>query len=71
MTAFAKFPKYWLKFIRYSTLKSSSFMSCKNLIENLYVPVVFISLDRESEQNVYSGKFSNVNYEFNVTNVKN
>ena len=40
MTAFARFPKYWLSLIRYSTLKSLSFMFCKNLIETSYAFVV-------------------------------
>ena len=40
MTAFARFPKYWLSLIRYSTLKSSSFMFNQNLIETSYAPVV-------------------------------
>ena len=40
MSAFARFPKYWLSLIRYSTLKSSSFMFNQNLIETSYAPVV-------------------------------
>ena len=36
----AKFPKYLLSLNSYSTLKSSWFMFCQNLIEILYVPVV-------------------------------
>ena len=40
MTAFARFPKYWLSLITYSTLKSSSFMFNQNLIETSYAPVV-------------------------------
>ena len=35
MTAFAMFKKYWLSLVRYSTLKSPSFMLCQNLIEPL------------------------------------
>ena len=35
MTAFAKFPKYWLNLFRYSTLKSPLFMLCQHLIETL------------------------------------
>ena len=35
MTAFAMLKKYWLSLIRYSTLKSPSFMLCQNLIEPL------------------------------------
>ena len=40
MSAFARFPKYWLSLIRYSTLKSSPFMFNQNLIETSYAPVV-------------------------------
>ena len=40
MTAFARFPKYWLSLIRYSTLESSLFMSNQHLIETSYSPVV-------------------------------
>ena len=40
MTAFARFPKYWLSLIRYSTLKSFLFMFNQSLIENSCVPVV-------------------------------
>ena len=40
MTAFARFPKYWLSLIRYSTSKSFSFMFNQNLIETAYAPVV-------------------------------
>ena len=44
MTAFARFSKYWLNLIRYSTLKSSSYMFSQNLIETLYAPVaIYIS----------------------------
>ena len=32
--------KYWLRIIRYSILKSSSFMFCQNLIKTLYVLIV-------------------------------
>ena len=40
MTAFARFLKYWLSLIRYSTLKSSLFMFNQILIETSYAPVV-------------------------------
>ena len=40
MTAFARFPEYWLSLIRYSTSKSSSFMFNQNLIKTSYAPVV-------------------------------
>ena len=33
MTASARFLKYWLSLMRYSTLKSSSFIFAKDLIE--------------------------------------
>ena len=42
-----KFPKDWLSLMRYSNLKSFSFMFQQNLIETLYVPVVFIVPDRK------------------------
>ena len=35
MTAFARFLKYWLSLLSYSTLKSTSFMLCQNLTETL------------------------------------
>ena len=35
MTAFAMLQKYWLSLVRYSTLKSPSFMLCQHLIETL------------------------------------
>ena len=35
MTGFVRFHKYWLSLVRYSTLKSPSFMLCQNLIETL------------------------------------
>ena len=35
MTAFARFPKYWLNLLRYSALKSPSFMLSQNLNETL------------------------------------
>ena len=35
MTAFQRFQKYWLSLVRYSTLKSPSFMLCQNLIKTL------------------------------------
>ena len=38
-------------------------MCYQNLIETLYVPVVFIFLDRNLNQSVYITKFSNVNNE--------
>ena len=31
MTAFARFQKYWLSFMRYSALKSTSFMFCQRV----------------------------------------
>ena len=40
MTAFARFPEYWLSLIRYSTSKSSSLMLNQNLIKTSYAPVV-------------------------------
>ena len=40
ITAFGKFSKYLLSLIRYSTLKSSSFMFNQTLIETSYAPVV-------------------------------
>ena len=40
MSAFARFPKYWLSLVRYSTFKSSSFMFDQNLIETSYAPVI-------------------------------
>ena len=46
-------------------------MFSQNLIKALHVPVVIIFLNRESNQNVYSGKVSNVNNEFIVKNVRN
>ena len=46
-------------------------MCQQNLIETLYVPVVFIFPDRKLNQNVYSGEIFNVNNEFNVSNVRN
>ena len=46
-------------------------MFCQNLIKTLYELAVVYFLDRESSQNVYNGKFYNVNNEFNVTNVRN
>ena len=42
-----KVPKDWLSLMRYSNLKSFSFMFQQNLIETLYVPVVFIFPDRK------------------------
>ena len=35
ITAFARFPKYWLSLARYATLKSPSSMFCQHLIETL------------------------------------
>ena len=52
MTAFARFPKYWLSFVRYSTLKSSLFMFCQNLIETLYVPVVIYIYRKSSPESL-------------------
>ena len=47
-------------------------MCCKNLTETLYVSVVFLYfLIGNLNQNVCNCKFSNVNNEFNVTNVRN
>ena len=42
MAALERFLKYWLSLMRYSALKSSSFMStfAKDLIETLYMSVV-------------------------------
>ena len=43
-------------------------MFCQNLIKTLYVlVVVYISWIGNSIQNVYNGKFSNANNDFNVT----
>ena len=47
LTAFAKFPKYVLSFIRYSTLKSSRFMF-KIQLKPYMCHLLFIFLDRES-----------------------
>ena len=73
MAAFARFPKYCLRSIRYLTFKSSSFMFYQNLIETLYVLVVvhIYFLTGDLTQNVYNGKFFNVSNEVNVTNVRN
>ena len=43
------FQKDWLSLMRYSNLKSFSFMCQQNLIETLYVPVVFVFPDRKFE----------------------
>ena len=44
-------------------------MFCQNLIETLYVLVVY--LIENLIQNAYSGTYSNVDNEFIVTNVRN
>ena len=72
MSAFGRFPEYWLSVVAYSTLKNSSFMFCQNLIETLHVPVaIYVFLTGNLTQNVYNGKFFNVNNDVNVTNVRN
>ena len=48
MTAFAMFQKYWLSLVRYSVLKSPSFMLCKNLIETYEHWLLFLFLNRKS-----------------------
>ena len=40
MTALARFLKYWLSLMRYSTLKVPHLCFAKHLIETLYMPVV-------------------------------
>ena len=56
--------------VRYSTLKTSSFIFFQNSSETLYVLVVLFLLIVNPTQNAYNGIFSNVNNEFNVTNVR-
>ena len=71
MTAFAKFPEYWLSLLRYTTFKNFRFMCCQNLIGILCAGCHLYFLIGSLIQNVYNDRFSNVNNEFNVTNVKN
>ena len=72
MTGSARFLKYWLSLMRYSTLKSSSFMFCQRFNRNLiHASCHSYFLIGNVTQNVNSGKFSNVNNEFNVRNVRN
>ena len=67
-----KSPKYWLRVVRYSIFKSSSFMFCQNLIETLiWAGCCLYFLTRNLTESVYNGKFYSVNNEFNVTNVRN
>ena len=62
-----KFPKYWLRIIRYSIFKSSSFMFCQSLIKTLCAGSCLYFLTGNSIQIVYNGRFSNANNDFNVT----
>ena len=48
MTAFAKFQRYWLKLIRYSTLKSL-FIFAKIYFKTYMGRLLFISLNGESK----------------------
>ena len=73
MTAFARFPKYWLSLVRYSTLKSPSFILCQNLIETLIMSAgcySYFSIGNLT-QNDYNGKFFNVTNEDILTNARN
>ena len=70
-TASARFLKHWLNLMRYSTFKISSFMFCQRFNRNFindschsYFLIEIVT------QNVNSDKFSNVNNEFNVRNVR-
>ena len=46
-------------------------MFCQNLMKAYMCWLLFIFLNMESHLNVYSSKFSNINNELNVTNVRN
>ena len=48
LTAFGKFPKYLLSFIRYSTLKVPDFFFFKIQLKSYMCQLLFIFLDRES-----------------------
>ena len=72
MTASERFLKYWLSLMRYSTLKSSSFMFCQRFNRNfIHASCHLYFLIGNVTQNVNSGKFPNVNNEFNMRNVRN
>ena len=45
-------------------------MFCQNLIKALHAGCCLYFLIGNSTQNVYNGKFSNANNDFNVTNVR-
>ena len=70
MTSSARFLKYWLSLMRYSTLKSSLFMFCQRL-KLIHASCYSYFLIGNVTESVDSGKFSNVNNEFNVRNVRN
>ena len=55
-----------------SSFKTYSFMLCQNLIKTLYVLTgcCLYFLIGNATQNVYNGKFSIINNDFSVTNIK-
>ena len=70
ITAFARFQKYCLSLVRYSTSKSPSFMLCQNLIETLFISAgcyLCFSIVNLT-QNVYNGKFFHASNEDILTN---
>ena len=74
MTAFERFPKYWLRLIRYySALKMSLFIYVlPNFNGNQIWGSSYLHFSTGNlTENAYSGKFLNVRNEVNVTNVRN
>ena len=68
MAAFARFPKYWLSLVRYSTLISPIYALPK-FNSNLMSTGCY--LIGNLTQNVYNGKFFNVSNEDILTNARN
>ena len=67
MTSSTRFLKNWLSLMRYSTLKSSSFMSCQRFnLNSIHASCYSYFLIGNVTQTVNNGKFANVNNEFNV-----
>ena len=72
MTASARFLKYGLSLMRFFNFEKFLFYVLPKTLLKLYIcQLSFIFPNWKCNRNVNSGKFSNVNNEFNVRNVRN